>query len=675
VKGLWNVPPRNFCFTGREDILDALSLTLQDGAMFSRPPALSGLSGIGKTQTAVEFAHRHRAEYDAVFWIGAETRNTIISGLLAIARLLDLPQKDSVNEEQTILAVQQWLGTNQKWLIILDNADDLLMVRSFLPPAWKGHIIFTTCSAITGKVAQLITLEKLTPDQGAYLLLKRSGRDVARDTADWADALLISQEVDGLPLALEQAGAYIEGNFLSPSEYFNLYKAEGVRLLEEHNFLGEQDHAPVTVTFSLAFKDLARQHSAAIDFLRVCSFLPSDDIPEELFTNGVSELKGELALIADNAKSWTEFIGLMCRRSLLKRNFKNRSLSLHRVVQAVLREEMNEEEKRVSSSQALSVVDASYPHVEYDNPLCERLLPHALHCLGYAAELGVRKDVARLTNQVGYYLHKRGDYSDAEALLTVSVVAHEHMFPPNHIKNVSTKVNLVNLYSDIGKIKEAEELVIKLLGIVDSDSQSLQVVSVLNSFGCVCIAQKKFEEAQSLYEKALNMLESLSETETSLAGYIVNNLAHLLVIQGKPDAEKMTKRALDIRERVLPPDHPDISMSLNNLAVIYKHQGRFDEAEPLFIRALAIRDKAFGQEHPETGVVMHNLAMLYLKERRKLDQAASLIKRVIKIQQKNSLSGRTLRNGNFLVLAEIYSLQGKLRESLNAYKKSLIYKY
>jgi len=154
----WNVPyNRNLLFTGREDILAQLYDAFQDGA---QPQAISGLGGIGKTQTAVEYAYRYRESYDAVLWARAGSTDLLTSDFLLIGALLNLPQRNDQDQNVVVKAVLSWFDTHEKWLLVLDNADNLEMVSDFIPSAGKGHVLLTTRANSTGTVAQRIEIEK-----------------------------------------------------------------------------------------------------------------------------------------------------------------------------------------------------------------------------------------------------------------------------------------------------------------------------------------------------------------------------------------------------------------------------------------------------------------------------------------------------------------------------------
>jgi hypothetical protein len=172
---VWNVPfRRNPFFTGREPIFTQIHNLLHAGptTALSQPPAISGLGGIGKTQTAVEYAYRSRDSYSFVLWVQANDHETLLLNFVALARLLGLPEKDAREQQMVVHAVKRWFETHTGWLLIFDNADDLAMVRDYLPEGTKGHTLLTTRAQAMGGLARKIELDTMEPEEGAELLLR-----------------------------------------------------------------------------------------------------------------------------------------------------------------------------------------------------------------------------------------------------------------------------------------------------------------------------------------------------------------------------------------------------------------------------------------------------------------------------------------------------------------------
>lgn len=178
VPPAWNIPyHRNLFFTGREEVLERLYAMLRGSRMegAAQPVAISGLGGIGKTQTAVEYAYRYQADYQAVLWARADSFEALLADAVSIAGVLNLPTNEVQDQQHAINAVKHWLATHTNWLLTLDNVEDLTLVSGFIPPASKGHILLTSRMQATGTVAQRLELEKMSLDEGALFLLRRAG--------------------------------------------------------------------------------------------------------------------------------------------------------------------------------------------------------------------------------------------------------------------------------------------------------------------------------------------------------------------------------------------------------------------------------------------------------------------------------------------------------------------
>ncbi len=281
LPAIWNIPyPRNPYFTGREELLSRLAASLRAGQTvgISQPQAVSGLGGVGKTQIALEYAYRYYQDYDAVLWTRADTQEALISGFVVFAALLQLPQQEERDQLKIVQAVKHWLMNNTRWLLILDNADDLVLVQDFLPPAGRGHTLLTTRAAIMGRLAQRIEVDTLDLKPGALLLLRRANRLASdapleqAEASEHAIALQITQELGGLPLALDQAGAYIEETQCSLADYLQLYRSQRADLLNARGGLVPDHPEPVATTWSLSF---AQVESALLRQPICCGCVPS----------------------------------------------------------------------------------------------------------------------------------------------------------------------------------------------------------------------------------------------------------------------------------------------------------------------------------------------------------------------------------------------------------------
>jgi len=394
---IWNIPyARNSFFLGRDDILERLHAQLHTGqttALAQSPQAISGLGGIGKTQLAIEYAYRYSQDYEAVLWARAETREDLISSYSALAILLNLPEQQADKQEITIAAVKVWLQKNSKWLLILDNADDLELLPPFLPPVPGGHVLLTTRAWDMQRFATRLEVETLPDEQGALLLLRRAGLLVATDDLTQASAderrlaTALTQELGGLPLALDQAGAYLEATGMRLDKYLQTYQKHRQTLLQERRSLVEDHPAPVATTWSLSFQRVEEKSPAAADLLRLCAYLAPDAIPEEILTEGAEHLGDQLAPVAAEALLFAQAIEALRAYSLLARDPRTGALSVHRLVQAVLRDGTPADAAQQWKQRAVLAVSAARPDVSDVKqwPACERWLPHALVCADWTS--------------------------------------------------------------------------------------------------------------------------------------------------------------------------------------------------------------------------------------------------------------------------------------------------
>ncbi|MGZ3645971.1 MAG: NB-ARC domain-containing protein [Ktedonobacteraceae bacterium] len=237
-------------------------LTQNKSAALTQAQAIYGLGGIGKTQTAVEYAYRHRKDYRYVLWVNAATRDELINSFVGLVTLLNLPERQEKDQTLIVAAVKQWFTTHDRWLLIVDNANDLALAGDFLPFSGKGHLLLTTRAHAIGSIGNGIEVEKLHIQHGMLLLLHRAKvleLDKSLEDAPSVDRIAaeaIVKEMDGLPLALDQAGAFIEETGCSVPDYLDRYKQRQDLLLKRRGGPGKDHPEPVATTWSLSFEQV-----------------------------------------------------------------------------------------------------------------------------------------------------------------------------------------------------------------------------------------------------------------------------------------------------------------------------------------------------------------------------------------------------------------------------------
>jgi len=591
---------------------------------------LSGLPGIGKTQTAIEYAYRHGDEYITVLWAKAESRETLTSSFVAIAELLNLPGKNAQEQNIVVAAVKRWLENNTSWLLIFDNADDLALAREFLPSGGKGHVLLTTRAQTTGGIAQRVEIEEMELEEGALFLLRRAkmlAQDAPLDVASTTDqtkAKTIVKELGGLPLALDQAGAFIEEVPSSLDEYLELYRKEGAKLLAERGGI-ISDHPSVATTFSLAFKQVADRSPAAADLIRVCAFLAPDAIPEEVFTLvGAAELGDNLAKLLTSSLEFVLAIKEAGRFSLIDRNPANQSINIHRLVQEVVKNDMDDATQRLWAERTIRAMAQSFLIIENDEwPRREWVLAHAQVCIEHVKKWQLEFPEAALWFHFnGYYLHKYTRYVEAETFYQQALAMREKMLGPEHRDVVATLSHLARNYYAQGQFAQSESLWWQILEISKKtlDPMHPDLAAGLTGLATVYQAQGQLAEAEQIWQWILAISEKTLDPMHPDLAVSLNGLATLYHTVGQyAQAESLYQRALAIKEKSSGPEHPDVATILNNLAESYRKQSQFAQAEPLYQRALAIREKKLGSEHPIVATVLGNYAVLLRKTNRKAE--------------------------------------------------------
>jgi tetratricopeptide (TPR) repeat protein len=676
---------RNPFFTSREGELQELYARFWqlESASIGHTTVISGLGGIGKTQLAVEYAYRYDEEYSCMLWARAESMEALTSSVTEIAHLLDLPEKDAQEQEITIQAVKRWLQQQGGWLLILDNADTPGLLSRFLPPTVGGHLLITTraadWSAEIPSLTHPLEVGTFSEEQGAIFLLRRSGLLAAEATLAQTEmhvqrlAMKISHELGGLPLALDQAGAYLQATSSSLDTYWGIYRQRSTQLLTERR--GAEHPESVAATWIISIQNVEQQNPVAADLLRLCAFLAPGIIPEEIITKGASTLDHVLAVAASDPYLLDQAIAALRASSLIARDQQTRTLIIHRLVQAILRDSMPAETQQQWMLYAIYAVEAACPALDFANwPILERLLPHVLICVTWIEHAPCAAPAAVfLLNQAGRYLDDCARYEEARRLYRRALRISEQKLGARHPSLIKTLNGLASLYHTQGKYRKAEELYQRALSICEQvlGSEHPDTASNLNNLASLYHTQKKYEQAEWLYQRALSIYKQVLGPKHPNTANSLNNLASLYHTQGKYEqAEALYLHVLAIREQELGARHPSTANSLNDLAELYRAQGKYREAERLYQRALSIRKQVVGSKHPSTASSLNNLASLYYTQGR-YGEAERLYQHALSICEqvlgaKHPSTADSLNN-----LAELYRAQGKYREAERLYQRVL----
>jgi tetratricopeptide (TPR) repeat protein len=511
-KGLWNVPyARNPFFTGREEILGRLRAALTADGATALTQAIRGLGGIGKTQTALEYCYRHRDAYRAVFWVRADTTTDLLADYRRIAALLDLPEQDAQDAAETREAVKRWLAGHEGYLLVLDNADAPALVKAFLPPDPGGHILITSRAHQFARlnVGRAMELPVLPEADAVTFLLRRTDRDTV-PPEERAAAVALADELGGLPLALEQAGAYIAVHQSQFQDYLATYRRRQLDLLESQGPEAGDYDKTVATTWSINFDAVQAESPSSAELLRISAFLGPDRIPHELLIDGASQLCDPLAAalkgVGDDPLRLDDLLEPLARYSLIRRDRNASTYDIHRLVQAVIQAGMDSPTRRGYAERAVRVVNQAFPNAEFSKwPVCERLLSHAQVCMQWIERERLEfTEAARLLNLAGYYLVQRAQYSQAEPLHRRALVINERALGPEHPHTATSLSWMAIVKVREGHVSEAESLYRRALAIYEKalppDHPSL--ANILDHFAAFLLQTGREAEANELKARA-----------------------------------------------------------------------------------------------------------------------------------------------------------------------------
>jgi tetratricopeptide (TPR) repeat protein len=671
---LWNIPfPRNLFFTGQDNLFADLERVLQmdQSAALSQPQAMSGLGGVGKTQLAVEYAYRHAQDYEAVLWIPAANQETLLSGFASLADLLHLPERHESDQQKRVEAVKRWLRQQSHWLLILDNADDLSLLPDFLPSGrLKGHTLLTTRAYALGGLANRIEVDTLDQATGTLLLLHRAGLlplemplEQAREE-DRLDGQQIWHELGGLPLALDQAGAYIEETQCGLSSYLHLFRTHRSILLKQRGGVLRDHPDSVYTTFTLAVKAVIQRHSAAKDLLWVCALMHPDAIPEEIFLQGTGHLGSTLGVTCTEMQDWNALLGTVSAYSLLKRQPRAQTFSIHRLMQAVLQEHISEQE-RVQWTHRLTIALNHVFSLSKRGTKYTRLIPHILNIEEYTHSWkNAPLELASLLDHTAGHLSWRAQFKQAESLYQRALQIREQALALEHPDVANSLNGLASLYSAQGEYEQAEQLSKRALYIQEQalGPNHPDVVSSLEALADLYSYQGKDEQAKLLYQRALHITEQAQGSDHPDVAILLDELARFYI--GEEQAE-LYQRAIHIFEGQEP---GGMFTSLVNLGVHYHRQGKNEQAEALYLRALHIWEKS--TDSIDGTIVHSNLSNIYC-EQGEHEQAEQFARRALSICEQNAGLDHPNMAIPLTALAELHQKQRHYQQSELLYQQAL----
>lgn len=577
-------------FVGRSEPMAALRTALASPRpqISTRVVAVVGAPGIGKTVLSYQFGYEQRELYAGVWRIGAASEANIVDGLVKLGGTL-LPELANAQDRSAAARLSLALAsgnTDRPWLLIFDDLFSEELYRRWAP-AVGVDVVLTSRNPGFGKRIFRVQLTGLGLEQSANLLVEGSGRsDIAV-----ADVSALANHLDGLPLALSHAAAYLRDNTAeTPSNYLrNLTKRMGEAPIE-----GNYPRS-VIATFQSALA-AARNSEPFVDAIAsLGAIFAAERIPEDLFISAEFEVAETARGDLDSGEASRRAISALSRLSLSTFDQIERTVTFPRLIQALVSAQLGNDVARWLGI-AIRVLNTALPNPEFQNwHIWERLIPHALSLMRQNALQSFPPD---FLSKVAMYAYDRGDFDTAESIYRYQVEI------TNAIQPVERATALSNLGSVLVATDQPTEARAMLEQAVVIEKRELgnrhpTVALTLTNLACVMHNLGETTGAISMLKQAVELLEGESGDVNELATALADLAGMLRDTNQMEDAEILFRRALALNENQLGPNHPAVGTDLQNLADLLADTSRTEEARNLQGRAIEILAKTLPPQHPK----------------------------------------------------------------------------
>jgi folate-binding Fe-S cluster repair protein YgfZ len=590
--------------------------------------------------------------FSSVFWIDASSIGTITQGLKGIC---NLPTAQSSGLDGSPESALHWIGLlKENYVMVFDNADILspAELEAYLPPGRGGNILITSRNSTMKNLTlpeNSLEVTEMKEDDAIELLLKASCLDPF-SVEFQAQALNIVKELSYLPLAIDQAGAYIASGATTIGDYLAKYSDHRKTLLSHSEFTGASKYnRSVYGTLELSYKEIQKRaksndsHKAnaansARFLLKLFPFFHHEGITEEIFSYAAlqedeetcnsklpcaSSLLDRRLLPLNKSGIWDNFVfreGLrvLLSFSLIKKGSSDGIYAMHPLVHAWGRDRLTLNKRTNCCLMAYITLSCSLRwDISQPYGFQRVLVTHLRVNMEYFKSDGSQNMVSYMDDayaKFGRLLQEQGYFKQGETLLNKVLDTRKELLGVEHPDTITAMANLAAAYRDLGKYKEAEKLDIQVLDERNRilEAEHPDIINAMGNLAATYHEQGKYTEAEKLkiqVVEARNRFLGVEHPDTITA---IATLALTYLELGKyTESEKLWIQVLDARNRILGVEHPETINTMGYLASIYHELGKHTEAEKLKIQVLDAKNRIFGEEHPETIRTIASLAATY----------------------------------------------------------------
>jgi tetratricopeptide (TPR) repeat protein len=599
---VFSVPyERNPHFSGRELLLETLHQKLNEirSKQYNHRIALFGLGGIGKTQLALEYTYRYKDEYRSIFWISAATSANLLGGYAEVAKTQHCSSR-SGSPEDIAKSALNWFGANENWLLIIDNLDDIAVIDGFLPRSKStGHTLITTrnqnCEGIPAEGFEVMTM---TTDESVEFLLTRAKVEVVTPEVQ-AQAHQIVSELGNLPLAIEHAASYIimSQNF---ENFLVVYRQSQKGLLFWMPDGNRTYNDTVGTTWRLSLDKLASISPVSIELIRLLVFLNPDEVMVEFLRIGASALRGELNTVVRDRFRFQKCVFALQDFSLIRVWDSGKRLSIHRLVQTVIKAELDENSRLVIMKDVVNLGLVVYPGTggsvsenETAVKVWRNYGPQIISCFEQTNDSRLNKERHLLGERVADAFSRHCYSADALRVWTETSNMKERVLGPEHEDTLDSRRHQAIELCSVGQALKAVDLLHEVLPLAKRTlgNNGGTTLDIMTALAGAYDSQGQYTTALDLYQKVYEISLRKLGHENSATMRRMEDLA--LTYNKKGDhlkAADLFQKLVDVQTRQYGPDDRETLWSMAHLADVYENLCHYDKAVDLYETVYARMD-------------------------------------------------------------------------------------
>jgi len=657
---------------------------------------ISGLPGVGKTELASQVIWNARdcsKYYKCIFWLNASSGTVFQDGIQNMARrlaLIDEKQLITTSADEIREMVLQELNRLDHWLLIMDNLDEVSLLKDFLPERRDTrHVLITTRHRTISSALKAghLDLDPMAEDEAISLFMKISNQSPSLCQQSERQLAQLVNVLGRLPLALVQAAAYLSETQDDVSHYFQFYQSSRKDIW---GWKPSQDLSYVTIATVMAISfGKVKESELSVRLFCLLSFLDASNVPETLWT---SSDKFQDRLLRDTFRSPVHVNSAL--QPLLSYNFvqrSGRSISMHRLVQDVMRDLIERDLQDQANvldilhdfdrmpeywvQRAIEIVSLAYPSSCPDTwKDCELYNSHANSCITYGKKYALESEIfGDIQSAVGKYTFDQGGYAQSNELFKSALEMYERVCSEDFGKIADALSDFGRSLARLEKHEEAIEQYKRALtvGEIQYAKNPSHSAGILSDIGRSLYCLGKYDQAIRLFDRALRTLETSAECDPIQSAQIIACTG--AVLRNKKQFRKARQKcqtALKLEEDILGKDHINSIGLICLLGSILQSKGLFRKSFEQYDKALMIYENTFGKDHIESAATVRDIGLSFLHLGR-CQKALQQFQWQLKITEKTFGKGHISTGNPIWNMGASYLFLGKRKEALDHYQRAL----